>query len=324
MRYEIVVNPTSEWHPNDYDLGLLNGSEEMVVLLARYLARRHHEVVVYCNLRSSTHFEKLDAVWVDRSLLNRQTHSGVLIAFKDADSLMLRGFSKRFLWTADANKLTTQQWAATDRVFGLSEWHEKELKSINPLFQFKIGHIKPGIERVKVARNMRNIGQCLYASSPDRGLDFLLSGWKRVLDAIPDAILKVTYQQKQSNPFHSVEYTGRLSKEQMDDMYLSSDVLLYPCSGGERFCISALKAQYFGVIPVVIPTMALSETVQFGIKTTRDKFFDEAISLIKDERRKVAIRKVMVNNLRYDIWETVAKTWEKLTLEAASCGEGNR
>ena len=109
--------------------------------------------------------------------------------------------------------------------------------------------------------------QCLFSSSPDRGADFLDSIWSDVEKETGAKLIKT--------------YNINISEEEMIDFYKSSQFWLHPGQGIELFCISALKAQVSGCIPVFVPNMALETTLEYGIRTSLGKFKEDLISAIK-------------------------------------------
>lgn len=299
----IIVNQTDAWTCDDYDSGLLNGSEEMVIEFARALAKDGSRVTVYssCDGKRYTDFKDGAVVdYYDRKYLNSHEMHGTLIAFKDQESLLLDGFDKRFLWTADAHTLTKQQRLICNGMFALGPWHEQELKSMNIGFR-DIHYIEPGVDKQDTKPVDRIPKQCLYASSPDRGLDFLESIWPDVLKAHPDATLIRTYSKfkRRTNP-------------EMMELYKQSDVLAYPCLGAERYCITAIKAQMYGTIPCVIPHMALQDTVQFGKKVLKSKYLHTIIELLDNAETREAIRKDMMASVKYNTWEDVVDKWRQI------------
>lgn len=108
--------------------------------------------------------------------------------------------------------------------------------------------------------------QCLYSSSPDRGLDFLLSIWKEVEERTGAKLIST--------------YKKDISESDMCNLYRTSQFWLHPGMGIELFCISAVKAQVAGCIPVVIPEQALAETVRYGVRTTKERFKEDLIEAI--------------------------------------------
>lgn len=127
-------------------------------------------------------------------------------------------------------------------------------------------------------------GQCLYSSSPDRGLDYLHSIWPEVA-ARTGAKLISTYDKG-------------ISESRMCELYRTSQFWLHPGQGVELFCISAVKAQVAGCIPVVVPNMALAETVKTGVKVSLEEYKEALISAI--EHPPVCLE------VDFGTWRTVA------------------
>ena len=301
MDITIVVNDTNPWTATDYDNGLCNGSESMVVEFSRELAK-HGNVNIYCSCdgkRYTDITESGDIVnYYDRKFLKTNKMHGTLIAFKDAEALYLEDFDQRFLWTADPEKLNAVQRQLCDGMFALGPWHEQELKSLNIGYR-PISYIEPGIpyETSDVKRVPK---QCLYASSPDRGLGFLESIWPEVLKAHPDATLVRTYSKYK-----------RRSNQEMVDLYHQSDILAYPCLGAERYCITAIKAHMYGTTPCVIPNMALQDTVQFGKKCLKKDYLKTIIEVLDNKDREDERRKMM-SEVKFNRWEDVITIWRQI------------
>lgn len=304
MKLTIIINETTPFDPLDYDNGLLNGSEEMMVLFARELSTTYEEVTVYCSLTSGrctdVHFEGGNIInYYDRSYLGSHLHRGTLIAFKDQSALMIHGFDRKFLWTADANILNASERRQCNGLVGISKWHMRELRGLNVGYRHT-SYIEPGVI-VNPSEEERVHRQCIYASSPDRGLKFLQEIWPEVKIKVPDASLICTYTSDK-----------RLTNEEMDHLYKTSDVLAYPCSGQERYCLTAIKAQLYGTIPCVIPNMALQDTVQFGDKCLKKDYVSTIIALLLNDSRRANIRSDMKDNVRFNTWEQVVAQWEAL------------
>ncbi len=274
----------------------------MVVLFAREIASKGYEVYVFCSCFGSVFLDQY-VQYIDRSHIHNYEHSGTLIAFKDQDALYLMDFSKRYLWTTDPVVLEPAQRQLCDGLFGLGPWHKQELEGLNPGFD-RISYIEPGIQSdfSRVGKGVKRVQkQCLYASSPDRGLEFLESIWPQIQDAHPDATLITTYSGAK-----------RRTNEQMIRLYQQSDILAYPCSGAERYCITAIKAQIYGALPVVVPHMALAHTVQFGIKCLQKDYLTSIIELLNDPERRANIRQKMIKDVKYNTWGGVVSDWEKV------------
>ncbi len=166
--------------------------------------------------------------------------------------------------------------------------------------------VPPGYDHTAIYPGQKIAGQCFYASSPDRGLDILLEAWPIVMSANSDATLLVTYGGHIDLP--GVINLGETDEETMNDVYRTSDIWCHPCTGGELYCMVGKKAQAAGCIPVIIPTMALAETVERGFKVGKPE--DYAQSLIEVLNLSMDSR----NHIRKDIEAHAnAATWEEST-----------
>lgn len=99
-----------------------------------------------------------------------------------------------------------------------------------------------------------------FTSSPDRGLDVVKRVWRDYnLDA--HAELWVSSYGTTEKADRDVAKTLR-----------TSDFWVHPGVGEELFCLAAVEAQACGATPIVVPNGALSETVRFGYRLTRESF----------------------------------------------------
>lgn len=154
---------------------------------------------------------------------------------------------------------------------------------------------RPSALRVTVAPNALNPAYFtdganddrafIYASSPGRGLEEVLVAWPRIRARVPGARLGVYYGftraflawGRRTNPggfdawlarMHSllaqegVTYHGLVNHSVLHAAYAASGFTLYPTSFGETSCISLMKAQALGAIPITsrYPHSALPET----------------------------------------------------------------
>jgi glycosyltransferase involved in cell wall biosynthesis len=137
---------------------------------------------------------------------------------------------------------------------------------------------------------MRNKHQVIYTSSYDRGLEHLLKIWADVKKAVPDAQLHIFYGWQLFEKFYhdnpasmawmkrmnelmkqdGITDHGRVSQVELEKWIKESGIWAYPTHFGEINCISAIKAQAWGAMPVVINYAALQTTVQWGIKVEGD------------------------------------------------------
>jgi len=161
--------------------------------------------------------------------------------------------------------------------------------------------LPPGYDKDKIYPEKKISKQCFYASSPDRGLSTLLEAWPKVHATIPEATLIITYGGLAD--LDGIINLGVVDTDTMSEIYRTSEYWCHPANGGELYCMTGVKAQAAQCIPVVIPTMALQETVKDGIFATADNYADKLIeALTLDDISKQTI----LNNLKlqsYPDWE---------------------
>jgi glycosyltransferase involved in cell wall biosynthesis len=183
-------------------------------------------------------------------------------------------------YTNDTNA-NDQDLSPYDAVIHISQWAADNIPVNNPNV-FIVPH---GYDEKLIHPAKKIPKQCLYASSPDRGLDRLLEAWPTVMAAHPDATLLVTYGVDRGPDIPGVTYLGDVDESLMAELYKTSDIWSYPCKGGELFCIAGIKAQAAGAVPVIVPEMALTETIRHGYFTTKEHFADVLTQVMDNENR---------------------------------------
>jgi len=292
------------WSPN----GVVYGSEEGVCETSKLLADKGYEVIVYMNgftgLRDGVYFLPQTSF---------EPNCDVLIIFKDNEQITIdnkKNCRKMIYWTNEVdieNKLNKQKIKLIDNFVAHSPWQIKNTMSLLP----NTIAIPLGYYQKNYYPEPKNKYQCVFASSPDRGLPQLLEYWPKIKTEFPQAILKVAYKNGNYSQSDGVDYLGGLVEKDMAKIYLQSEFWLYPCTGIELFCLTAIKAQVAGAIPIIFPYMALQETVKFGIKTDEANFIKETILLFKDKTRQNKIRK-QISRHHFITWEETIPIWENL------------
>lgn len=185
---------------------------------------------------------------------------------------------------------------------------------------------------------MRNQYTSIWSSSYDRGIQYLLDMWPEIKKAVPEAELLITYGwnlfdnaftdnperqnwkgemvKKMNQP--GIKHLGRIGQVEMVKLLKEIGLWVYPTEFQEISCISAMKAQIYGAIPVTMNYCALKETVKYGSKINGDiadpkvqeVFKKEWISWLKDTERQKETRRVMMENSK-DLfsWSGVVKEW---------------
>jgi len=250
------------WSPWDTRVG---GSEEFIIETSKRLVQRGNQVSVFHNGQHGN-YEGVDY----------HPHED----FSNGDIVVNVNYPEfkcdnQVLWTS----LTKHPDLGHFKAVGYISEFAKDNTGIEHKNLF---WVPPGYDENKIYPSDKMPKQCLYASSPDRGLDTLLGVWPEVYKEQPDATLIVTYGGEVNLP--GVINLGEVDEDTMNELFRTSAVWCHPANGGELYCITGIKAQAAGCWPVIIPAMALAETVKYGTFCTE---YNYAANLIEVLRRDV-------------------------------------
>ena len=184
----------------------------------------------------------------------------------------------------------------------------------------------------------RDPHKILYASSHVRGLAYLYEIWPEVKKAVPDATLDVYYGRGSYDAVHKgnpermkwmddmiakaeklegVTDHGKASQKEIVREGFRSGIWAYPCPFPEIYCITAIKSQASGAVPVASNYAALDETIQYGHKQELGEFNVEDLEKYKEAliwwlqhpEEQEKIRPAMMSWARTQSWEGIAKQW---------------
>lgn len=293
IRVSFVVNPifiNNGWSPWDKRLG---GSEEAVVEWATRLSSRGYIVNVYHNGRHGYY------KGVEYKPHDEFTHGDVTI---NVNYPSFEEGKNTIYFTSLTNNPDLSQFK---KVFVLSEYAKN-----NTGVKHKNVEILPlGHDDITPSKKVPK--QCIYTSSPDRGLKSLEQIWPAIVDRHPDAHLYVTYGGELSTP--NTTCLGYISKEELKKLYSESDIWLHPDPTNELFCMAALNAQVAQCIPVTQPVWALPETVKVGVFCNNlREIYTNLNKLLTDgtgEKRKEFI------GVQYPSWEDSTSILENGIIE---------
>lgn len=292
MRVNFLVNEIAGgWEPTDTRLG---GTEESVVRWAEELCKIGHEVVVYRNPRINwpTHMHAHGNVpYFDRAWYNGGGDICINLKSSEVDP------KEPTIYLTNETDAGDKDLSKYLGVVWPSEWAADNIHANNPR-KFILPH---GYNPKEIYPGEKIPKQCFYASSPDRGLMTLLRAWPKVHAVHPDATLKVTYGATEYD-LPGVEFLGEADEATMNQLYRESDIWCHPANGGELYCITGVKAQAAGCVPVIIPTMALSETVRHGYFTDEENYADTLIKALSEPTKRDEIRNSLSQE-RYPTWE---------------------
>lgn len=329
---------TKPWDPDSVKSGIA-GSEEAIIYVSEKLVKLGYNVIVYAHPPVGSSYstpyanpryvdiDKDDGSYVDIAISWRQPY---------LSEYLKRRAGKVYLWPHDTyhEVVPQNQINAFNDVLWLSEWQRQYWASINPGFAKFTKIIGNGInvEDFKPITNKKNPYSCIYGSNYARGLEVLLDNWPLVKSLFPQATLDIYYgwehwgllsketeikmRNQIINYFHlGVVDHGCVGHDELNRAYEKASLWTYPCISWEVFCITALKAQYAGAIPVIIDGTALPDTAPHGYRCQdgRDYLFTLIQAMSEVENISLDDRKAMRTFIdeKYT-WGQVARKWRDI------------
>lgn len=266
------------WKPDDLNR-FLAGCQECLVLFAQALQRNGFKVKVY--LHGPTNFERKEyggILYEDFSEFKVEENLNTIVLFK-INPLPVHSALEQLnviFWSSDVqsevvpNRYIKQYVCLTDYHKNRNGWKDAMV-------------IPHGIDFVSLFQNKMNkeTNTMLYCSSPDRGLVDLLRQWSTIKQYYPEMKLFITYgfkitkqiidrntveseeELKQFCHGKDITYLADIDRDQLEKLFWKCQYWILPLNNAdsELFCLSAVKAQLCGCIPIVNRIGALTETV---------------------------------------------------------------
>lgn len=326
-----------DWSPESVQKGI-GGSEEAVIYLSKELVKLGYEVTVYGSPGEKEGvYEGVN--YLNYYKFNKNDKHNIVISWRN--NIFKYGIQakKKIVWLHDVPNFmaeNNEDGKSFDKVVVLSEYHKSLLPKTIPqekIFVSANGINLPDFD-IEEERNPKRI---IYTSSYERGIEHLLDMWPEIKKEVPDAELHVFYgwntydrmfqrgsvdgkfKQKMLPKFQQegVFEHGRVGHAQLVKEFKKSGVWAYPCQFPEISCISAMKAQAAGCVPVCTDFAALKETVKSGIVVpgtsasagVRENFKEMLIEVLKNPESQEHIRSLVLKHKEEFGWDKVAEQW---------------
>jgi glycosyltransferase involved in cell wall biosynthesis len=338
-----------EWGPWSLGEGI-GGSEEAVIRISKHLTTLGYRVVVFG--KPSHRSGLYDGVmWRNFWEANLDDKFDIFIGWR-SPYLFDRKIKarKNYLWLHDVvepGEFAETRLANLDKVIVLSDYHrslfpmipdEKILMSANGIDPDEFVPFDGSHKNSPVV--YRDPHKIFYGSSHVRGLSYLYDIWPDVKKAVPDATLDVFYgresydainagnpermkwmddMQQKAKELPGVTDHGKVSQDDIVRHAFESGVWAYPCPFPEVYCITAVKCQAAGAIPVASNTAALDQMIQFGTKLPFDPespkdletYKEKLIWWLQHPEEQEKIRPKMMKWARKLSWLETAKGWQR-------------
>lgn len=288
--------------PTTLETKSLGGSETAALMLAKSLAAKGSEVVMFCNLddwpSGAKHFDGVTymslAIYTE---YQKATLSDLTIIVRDPNlATIYANTRKKVLWMHDVATKRGMQRAfdqmawAIDEVWTVSEWHRQQVHGATGYPLDFIYAMRNGIVPIDTVAVPRIPKQIIYAARPERGLVNLVRPGG-IMDHLPDYTLIVS--QYDHYPEHmrafyaqisewinarpNVKHMGSLPTGVLRQHIRESEAYIYPTQFEETSCILARECIEQGTPFLTTKVGALPETLgDCGI------FFEDYIDQIKN------------------------------------------
>jgi len=349
------------WSPDTASAKGIGGSEEAVIWLSNLLHRRGWRVTVYANCGArEQHFNGVS--WKPYWMWNPRDKQNVTVLWRFPQLATHEIDSQKVFVdlhdTIAEYEFTPERLEIIHKIFVKSRFH----RSLYPRVRNqKFDVIANGIDaKLFEANAIRDPLLMINTSSADRSLEAFLDCFEEIKKQVPQARAQWAYgwgvwdslyssdaqrtqwkAKMQERMKHlGVQELGRLSHQQIAQLYLQANIFAYPTEFSEIDCISLSKAMAAGAIPITTDFAAMGEKSRHGgvfihSNKTRDtcslphqfhfeitdpeqkaQFIREAVRLLLDPPSEAA-REPMRQWARSTFdWNKIADAWNESLTES--------
>lgn len=336
MTYKVLG--AAPWDPDSIKSGI-TGSEEAVIYVSQKLAQIGYKVLVVGNPPANSPHSKPDANPRFIDVLNDdKCPVDIAISWRDPKSAqeLKKRAKKVYLWPHDTyhSFLKNNEILSFDDVLWLSEWQRQQWIALNPLFSNYTKIFGNGLnpEQFRPIQPRKNPYSCIYGSNYARGLEHLLNIWPTVKQIFPKATLDIYYgwqhwglltpekerfMRAQVDVYELLDVRdhGLVSHEELTRAFEETSFWTYPCIAPETFCITAIRAQMSGCMPIVLNGTGLKETVRHGYTCSNQSEYLATLvtALLEAEKISLEDRSSMQEFVLNEYtWEKIAAKWDEL------------
>ena len=331
----------------------LTGSEISCVMQAIEMRKLGHEVTIYSNFSEDGEDRGIRFARWDHWQREAGEDRYAVVAFIHPQGLqqVKKGVLRVFNQQVNDFQYCLGWEAFVDVATSPSPHHQKYL---SPLTKFSNWRILPNGCDASVHGDGERNRSIVYASSPDRGLHWVLELFPRLKKRVPDVECHVYYdyrpgldkiyeqlgEKELAKRFRYIEtvmpqlasrgvfHHKSVSREDMAKVLCESRLLAYPCDPvryTEGFSCTTLEAGSAGCLPVICAADALGEiyadylpSVAAPYAGHRDEYFELLVRYLTDDAAYVDAQKKarQLGNL-YD-WSTVGRRLQSILEDRAT------
>jgi glycosyltransferase involved in cell wall biosynthesis len=290
MKIDIVHPGYFAVQPSDLTTKGLGGNETGMVLSARGLAARGHEVRVYADC---PRVEDLGVQWLPLTELADDEYRDVIVFWVRTKRMEPGRFNapvraaKLGLKTPNDSLIGQVLAGDINLLIAFSDFQRNlYIEDFGYPAEAQWVVTADGLDTSDYAGQPPKVaGRFLHAANPRRGLQPLLDMWPSIRQMHPDAELFIAsshllrgitveedlrragalYERATAMASDGVHYLGRVAKPDLIKLQLTAQFYLYPTTYPETCCIAAMEAAAAGAVIVCSPTGALPDRVIDGV-----------------------------------------------------------
>jgi glycosyltransferase involved in cell wall biosynthesis len=342
LKIAFINSKRFSFYPLDYLGRGLGGTESMLVLLTRALASKGHRVEVFnCCYKPGVYDE---VSWRPVWEFDNSEEYDVCISLR-----LLETFEEfdiksplRAVWIHDDSLSGAKEKDETGKVnmwIGVSETQKKFIEKTEKIKDDHWFVTRNAYDENLYKKKAKVKNQLIYCSAPDRGLKHLLSYWDEIKKIIPDATLHVTGSfalwgnaDEENERFFSdlygldlklkdVTFHKRLGKQELAELQASSELMVYPTTFDEMYCISAIECMSVGTPVISTSRAAMNERIDDGVDgftingnpddlEYRNEFIARVKLLLQDNKRLQKMSKQATKAAEGLNFNNLVKEWE--------------
>ena len=263
----------------DYEGRGVGGAESALIQLTRKLSNMGWYVEIYNNTMEEGIYNNVH--YKNFRFFDPQEYRDVFVLYRNAysDFSNVRARTKIFF---SCDQATSGDWSLdvipyADHVICISDYHKSHmLKNYNvdrnKIIVMDLGVKKKDYENLELDKKIP--GKMIFCSVPLRGLEHMAKVFPLVKEKVPEASLVITSDYRlwgadaankefvdMFSAMDGVNLVGTVPRKELVEHQKTAEVMSYPCTYDENFCISAMECIAAGTVPITFNIGAMKTTV---------------------------------------------------------------
>lgn len=316
----------------------VGGAEQALLTVCEGFHDRGYDVTLY-----NDPLERGASPFKQRSLgeFDPAEDRDYLVVFRSPNERIVGAKGKIIWWSCDQSTIGDFRAFSkrVEKIVVISPHHAAYFKNLYGIGNTVVIDIPVRVKDYENKSISKIPKRCIYTSIPDRGVMELRAAWPLIHREVPEASLVLTSDwrlwdrridasvvrefQLAYAGLPNTSYVGAVKRSELIRYQLEADLLLYPCTYDELFCISVAEAQVAGAIPVTSQSGAIITTNSFGHQIKGDphspgfveKFVHKAVETLRDPgllEKQIDMQKKAVK--RFSL-ERILDEWEERVLK---------